>query len=317
MAENIKIFLIKSFAYTPFTNEDDLKYLSQNGIYITKNLNEADVLVSQNLKHLKKYFWRYFQTKKYLVWTFEPRFDINFNSKRKLMFGAITCHFMNVYTKNVFTSGLTFHAHYIDKKLIPLKDNFNLTNKRVVALISFFNGTSAPLLERNGINIDLIKLRTDIALAGYHRGVLDIYGKGWPENISSEDSREGNWKGRKFEILENYNFNLCFENTIAANYITEKIWDSIGSYCLPIYFGKGNDIYKLFPKDSFLDYSDFNSPLELFTYIENMSEKEFVNRLNKCIKVYNNISQQEGAFVWEKRKESLDAIVDNLKRMKR
>lgn len=316
MTKNIKVFLIKSFAFTPFSNEDDLHYLKKNGVVVTDNIREADVLVSQNLKHLKKYFWNFFSKKKYLVWTFEPRFDINFFPQKKLLGGAVTCHFMNVYTEDVFTSGLTFHAQYINKKLMPLSENYRIPDRRIVALISFFKGPDTPPLQRNNENIDLISLRSIIALEGYHNGILDIYGKGWPGNIATEDSREGNWKGRKFEILEGYSFNLCFENTITINYITEKIWDSIGSYCLPIYFGKGNNIYNIFPKDSFLDYSKFNSPNELFAYIENMSDIEFVDRMNKCISVYNKISNQGSAFVWEKRKESLDKIVEKVRMIK-
>src|SRR5690606_22526691 len=135
--------------------------------------------------------------------------------------------------------------------------------------------------------IDLIALRSQIAMEGRKRGMIDIIGKGWPGNNSIEDSRDGNWPKRKKEILKGYNFNLCFENTIAPNYVTEKIWDSIGSYCLPIYFGKGTNIYDVFPEKSFIDYANFQSLDQLFDYIEKMETHEFVERLNKCIDVYN------------------------------
>lgn len=312
MSGSIKVYKIKSFAFTPFSNEKDLDYLGKQGIQITENIFDADVLVSQNYKHLKKYFPFFLFKKKFLVWTLEPRFDTSFDSFRNLMGGAFRCHFMNVYTKDVFTTGLTFHAGIINKKLQPLPSEFKLTNRKVVALMSYFKGLEAPVLEKDGEDIDLIKLRTKIALTGYELGRLDIFGRDWPEGIVVENSRRGNWKKRKLEILQPYNFNLCFENTIIPNYITEKIWDSIESYSLPIYYGQGNNIYELFPTESFIDYSQFQDPKELFDFIHNMDSEEFMERMNKCIEVYNRIAEKGSNYVWEQRKRSLDEIVKKL-----
>lgn len=315
MNKIIKIYKVKSFAHTPFCNANDLEYLEKNGIEITENIKDADILISQNLKHLKPYFWKYLGKKKYLVWTLEPRFNTSFQSNKKYLFGLVTCHFMNIYTGDVFTTGLTFHAHNINKILTPLEGGFNISNKKAVALMSYFRGPESPELMRNGENIDLISLRSEIGLFGHERGLIKIYGKDWPNNISMEDSRQGEWKLRKFQILNKYAFNLCFENTISPNYITEKIWDSIENYCLPIYYGKGNNIYNIFPKKSFLDYSDFNNPRELFDYIENMTNLEYLERLNACIEVYNNIAGKSQDLAWKNRKGSLDAIVSKSKKL--
>lgn len=315
MGKNIKLFLVKSFAHTPLCNERDLVYFNENGIFLTENINDADVIISQNFKHLQKYFWRFLKNKKFLVWTLEPRFDTYFTEVRKAFFGLIKCHVMNIYTGDVFTDGLTFTVQDINRELILLSKDSQIQNKKIVALISFFGGTNAPVLIRDGRDIDLIKIRSEIALEGYKMGVLDIYGKGWPESIAMEDSREGNWKGRKTEILRDYSFNLCFENTIATNYITEKIWDSIENYCLPIYYGKGNNIYEIFPENSFLDYSLFGQPKELFHYIQEMTDGEYIERLNKCIAVYNGISSKGKYYSQVKRQETLDKLVSKLKRI--
>jgi len=306
----VKLFRVKSFVYTPFSDERDLQYLSDNGIVITNNISEADLLISQNFKHLKKYFWYYFNKKKYLIWTHEPRFDISFSSVRKIFLGLHKCHFMNIYTNDVFTSIGTFHTKVIKNEIEPLVQSFKLTSKKIVALMSYYQGCDAPALIYQGKNIDLIALRSKIALEGKRRGLLDIIGKGWPENSSLENSRDGNWPKRKEEILDSYNFNFCFENTIAPNYVTEKIWDSIGCYCLPIYYGKGTNIYDLFPERSFIDYADFDSPEHLFVYIEKMEKDEFVERLNKCISVYTILKNKGPLYSWEKRKEALDKIVE-------
>lgn len=285
----IKIFKVKSFAYTPFENLEDIKFFKEQGIEFVATPQEADILISQNIKHLKKFFLRFGRRKTYLIWTLEPRFNIYFSECQKLFLGFIKCHIMNIYTGDVFVHIPTFHFKYCRHKISYIPDSFQLKNRRTVALMSFYKGLNAPPLIRNGESIDLIKIRSEIALEGFNRGVLDIIGKGWPNGLSLEDSREGNWPGRKLQILKDYQFNLCLENTIAENYVTEKIWDSIRASCLPIYYGKGTGIYQLFPKNSFIDVSDFEDYNELFEFIENMSDENYILRLNKCIEVYNNI----------------------------
>ncbi len=306
----IKLFRVKSFSYTPFVNIIDIEYLEEKGVFITENIKEADILIAQNFKHLKRYIWRYRKTKSYLVWTLEPRFNTSFYSVQKILLGFHKCYFMNIYTQDVFTSILAYHARIIHKDLNLIEDNFKIYKGKIVALMSYYGGIDAPPFLRDGLNIDPIALRSSLALEGNKRGVLDIYGKGWPNHLSIEDSRIGNWSGRKGEILENYAFNLCFENTVAPNYVTEKIWDSIGNYCLPIYFGRGTNIYNVFPPNSFIDYSDFDDQASLFDFVENISNTEYISRLNKCIKIYNSIKKKGRKFEWEEKKKSLDKIVD-------
>ncbi len=94
--------------------------------------------------------------------------------------------------------------------------------------------------------------------------------------------------------------------------MTEKIWDSIENYCLPIYYGKQTNAYSLFPKNSFIDYSNFESPSELFDFISKMNNEEFVQRMNKCITVYNGISSKGNDFVKKERQKMLDKIIEKV-----
>ncbi|WP_433833661.1 glycosyltransferase family 10 domain-containing protein [Flavobacterium anhuiense] len=312
--KSIKIFKASSFAYTPFNNfvEGDLDFLLTNNIVIVDNVNDADIIISQNYKHLKKYFWRFLQKKKFLVWTHEPRFDTSFKKLKKKCFGLINIHFMNVYTRDVFVSNLSFIAEVIDKKIEPISVIDFKKNKKIVAVMSFYNGLKAPKLIKNGTNIDLISLRSQIAIAGSKCSIIDVYGKGWPDGISKKDSRAGNWTEEKKKILDSYQYNLCFENTIAYNYMTEKIWNSIESYCLPIYYGKGTNVYEIFPKNSFIDYSNFKEPKELFNFVQEMTESEYVIRLNKCIDTYNTISSNKKEIAKKERAKMLTKIVEKL-----
>ena len=218
----IKIYKVGSFAFTPFVNQSDLGYLEDNGLEITEDIKQADIIISQNFKHLKKYFLRYFKKKNYLVWTLEPRFDLCFYPSRNILLGLHKCHFMNIYTNDVYTSINPFSKR-AKNKLSFLDKNFKLSNRKIAALMSYFKGVKAPPVIFEDVNLDLVALRSTIAIEGFKKNVLDIYGKGWPDNISIEDSRGHGWPNRKEEILKNYNFNLCFENTIAENYVSEKI----------------------------------------------------------------------------------------------
>lgn len=54
---------------------------------------------------------------------------------------------------------------------------------------------------------------------------------------------------------------------------------------------KDATIYQDFPRNSFLDYSDFEHPRELFQYIENMTFLEYKQRLNLCIETFNRVGE--------------------------
>lgn len=307
----IKLYKASSFKYTPFDDfqKGDLEFLNKNGVEIVKNIQEADIIISQNFKHLKKHFWRGLFGKKFLIWTPESRFDTHFKSKVKTFFNLVTCNIMNVYTKDVFATNTSLHCTLINKTLLPLENNFQLKSRKIVALMSFYKGLNSESLIKDGENRDLIALRTKICLDGKSKNVLDVFGKGWPQGISKEDSREGDWVERKKQLLDNYHFNLSFENTAAFNYMTEKIWDSIENYCLPIYYGKHTNVYALFPEDSFIDYSKFNTPEELFNYVKTITDVEFIDRLNKCILTYNTISSKGEGFERKEREQILNNIV--------
>ncbi|MEH2068026.1 MAG: glycosyltransferase family 10 [Nostoc sp.] len=165
-------------------------------------------------------------------------------------------------------------------------------------------------LKKDGRELDLINLRQKIALEGFETGTVDVYGRKWPQKIALGESRANDWSSSKMGILQKYHFNLCFENTNFDYYCTEKIWDSIRGRCLPIYYGKGNKIYQDFPINSFLDYSDFNNPKELFLYINKITVSEFRERINLCIEAYNTVYEKLQTYNFKK--EMLLKIVNKI-----
>lgn len=317
----IRIFKIGHLPYTPFDqnfSKDDLFYLNKKGIKITRNKNKADIFVAGNHRSLKNFILKNPGKKNYLIWAQEPRFSTTSYSTYYPFFVFPKVHVMNIYTCDVFVNNVTYQEkRFINKsKLDLLNKDFELLNRRVAALMSYYNGGKTSKLIVDGRNIDLIKKRSDIAHHFLSVNMIDIYGQGWPEGVSLEDSRFSDRHRRKTEILKNYNFNLCFENTVYSNYITEKIWESIENYCLPIYFGgQKSSIYEIFPLKSFIDYSDFEDPENLLRFIMNMSTEDYINRLNKCIIVYNSFIDKPKEFWEDTKKAMLDNIINKCKYM--
>jgi hypothetical protein len=62
----------------------------------------------------------------------------------------------------------------------------------------------------------------------------------------------------KCELISNYKFNICFENSIHPGYYTEKLIHAKISGCLPLYWAD-NNCEKDFNPNSFLNLYNFNS----------------------------------------------------------
>lgn len=269
--------------------------LQELGIEVTEDQTEADIIISQYFVILESFARQYKQQKKYLLYTEEPRFDINFENKVDV--DGVEINIMNIYTGDVFINNYHLCIWRSNIFIQPLPfctdDDFGRPkHRKIAALMSKHPIAGFTTLVREGKNIDLYNLRNQIALEGHPLGKVDIYGKGWETGMTVENSRDGDWTNRKFKILEDYHFNLCFENTIAPYYCTEKIWDAIIAGCLPIYYGgKDATIYQDFPPNSFLDYSDFSCPGELFQSIENMAFSEYKQRLNLCVETFNRVGE--------------------------
>lgn len=62
---------------------------------------------------------------------------------------------------------------------------------------------------------------------------IDFAGN-WNNNTSE---LYDNFNNNKFEYLKQFKFNICSENVVDDGYISEKIFDSIKSDCVPLYVG--------------------------------------------------------------------------------
>ncbi len=76
---------------------------------------------------------------------------------------------------------------------------------------------------------------------------VDLYGRDLPEWATTTGRINSKWYG-----MSPYFYNLSIENYADNDwYVTEKLWDALLSWCLPIYYG-GPAADKLLPPGSFL-----------------------------------------------------------------
>ena len=88
-------------------------------------------------------------------------------------------------------------------------------------------------------------------------------------NVDSKLTKVGNWGDRKMRLLRRYKFHLAFENQCEHDYVTEKVWLSLMSGTLPIYYGAPN-AKRLVPSNSMLFYADFDSNEHLAAHLRHL-----------------------------------------------
>ena len=72
----------------------------------------------------------------------------------------------------------------------------------------------------------------------------------------------------KIDTMSNYKFSISFENAKDIDgYLTEKIFDSMISGAVPIYYGDPN-IEKRIPRECYIKFEDFNGYADLYDYIK-------------------------------------------------
>jgi hypothetical protein len=114
-------------------------------------------------------------------------------------------------------------------------------------------------------------------------GVVDLYGMGWDKWWSRSAMWLPYWRNRralmsiykgkcasKFEVLQNYEFCLCFENMRMDGYITEKIFDCLYAGTIPLYMG-APDILDYIPEDVFVDCRKYSTWQEMWEDVAVMS----------------------------------------------
>lgn len=77
--------------------------------------------------------------------------------------------------------------------------------------------------------------------------------------------------GKKLDLLQNFRYNICFENSLYDGYHTEKLLEAKLAGCIPIYYGPDSASLD-FNKSCYINYKDFGSPSQLTEYIKEIDE---------------------------------------------
>lgn len=139
---------------------------------------------------------------------------------------------------------------------------------------------------------------------GFRNGIVNIiskykdidYGGRWRNNV-------GGCVQDKLQFLNNYKFNICFENSQRDMYITEKILDAYLGNTVPIY--AGGNAETIFNPDSFINLNN-KSEEEIIEIIKEVNENDELYK-----KMYNApILLDENYF--KKKYEEIEQFLVNL-----
>lgn len=75
----------------------------------------------------------------------------------------------------------------------------------------------------------------------------------------------------KIETIGRYRFCLALENSIAPDYVTEKIFDPLLAGTVPVYLGAPN-VRDFVPAHSYIDATAFGTPAKLASYLQHLVE---------------------------------------------
>jgi alpha(1,3/1,4) fucosyltransferase len=236
-----------------------------------KDLKDVHKIIIFDLEGYKAKVLSQYSPSQLILFLFEPPTTVKKNYKKKYH-----SYFSKVYTwDDDLVDGKKYFKFFIPELRFFDKDLKSFVEKKLVTLIAR-NKNSNYKNELYTKRIETIRFfEKKVPLE------FDFYGEGWKkENFICYRG-----KLQSKEILKNYKFALCYENTEKIKgYITEKIFDCFYYGCVPIYLGASN-VEKYIPKKCFIDLRDFSSYDELLVFLKNIKEEEYLQYL-KAIEEY-------------------------------
>jgi len=119
----------------------------------------------------------------------------------------------------------------------------------------------------------------------------------------------GNWfdgEDIKLDIISNYKFNICFENSIYPGYYTEKPIHAKVAGCVPVYWSDSN-ISNDFNEKSFINLSNFNNLDDLVEYIIEVDKNDEKYNQIRNERLFND--DQDPKIIFDKIKEKISNIL--------
>jgi alpha-1,3-fucosyltransferase len=100
-------------------------------------------------------------------------------------------------------------------------------------------------------------------------------------------------------LEEQYNFYAAFENSHCRDYVTEKLYNNLRQYYIPVVYGAG-DYKKLVPPYSVIDAADFKTVQKLAEFLINLKKRpqKYFSYFwwHKYYKIISNAHEESYAF---------------------
>lgn len=159
-----------------------------------------------------------------------------------------------------------YFKHYFTQPHLFIKQQkISFDKKRLLTLIS--SNKQAHYNKEGELYTERIKA---ILFFNDMNADFSFYGNGWPPLKTY-----GGIIKEKTDVLMNFKFCICFENTRNMNgYITEKIFDCFHAGCIPIYLGAPN-ITTYIPSSCFIDMKKFKNYTDLYAFISTISNEQY------------------------------------------
>ena len=278
------------------SNRDDCLY----GFYLLKKrLERNDIdLSTQDINLLRE--------SQFIVYNEMPKIkDISVDKNNYLLIfesKAIRPDNWNIENHKYFKKIFTWNDKFVDNKKyfkinfpnkIPSGLDFDLNKKTKLCTMIVANK-----FKKHPLELYTERIKTFRWFEQNHLTDFDLYGIGWDKYYfkgalsmlnrfefltkllkPKYPSYRGPVKSKK-KIYEKYKFAICYENMREiSSYITEKIFDCFFAGCVPVYWGAPN-VTEYIPADTFIDRRKFNSNKELYNYLKNMPNREYMDYLD-------------------------------------
>jgi len=217
------------------------------------------------------------QFENYFLPILEEKYTIQRDERPDFLVYALTGHRHRLYNCiKIYVHHETYRPNWkeCDYAILPI----DLNDSRVLHIPIFAFDRSPQPLSRGGEDwtaIQKMKTRFCAALSSYANTTVKqrtqfFHSLNRRQRIDSPGRGMNNTGfsgiGDKLAFYQSYRFVLAFENKERIGWTTEKMYDPLAAYAIPIFWGDRN-ASKYFNPDSFINAHDFRDHEELADYV--------------------------------------------------
>ena len=244
------------------------------------------------------------QFENYFLPILEEKYTIRRDERPDFLVYALTGHRHRLYNcVKIYVHHETYLPNWkeCDYAILPI----DLNDSRVLHIPIFaFDRSPQPLI-RGGEDwaaIQKMKTRFCAALSSYANNTVKertqfFHSLNRRQRIDSPGRGMNNTGfsgiGDKLAFYQSYRFVLAFENKERIGWTTEKMYDPLAAYAIPIFWGDRN-ASKYFNPDSFINAHDFRDHEELADYVCHVdSNPNLYEKYLRATPFVNNLPPEE------------------------